>query len=264
MTISAYERATALTPAGDGVFTLDVPDGWQQGRGAYGGIALGALMRAIETTEPDRARIPRTLTGELAGPVQVGAATIRVTTLRRGKSQSNLRADLLQEGQVLATASAVLSAPRTPAESVTRPCSAHPAFEALPPVPPMGAMGPRFASHFEYRITGPAPFSRASEPRAHGWLRMREPVSSFDAAATIAHLDAYWSAIASIEPTPRMFATITFVAELLADPRTLSPIEPFFHDARVLAAQDGFVVEERALYQGERLVAMNHQTFAML
>jgi hypothetical protein len=262
-TMNAFERATSIVRLDDARFTLDVPAGWEQGRGAFGGVALGALLRAIEATEPDRERIARTLTGELAGPVVAGPAEIRVTPMRRGKNQSNLRADLLQDGVILATASAVLSTPRTPTHAVDRPRT-PPAFDVTPPTTFGDANPARFAKHFEYRVTGPMPFVGGSDPVASGWLRLREPLTAFDAPALVAHLDAYWSAIMSVEPTPRPFATITFVAELLVDPRTLAVDAPFFHDARVLASANGFVIEERALYQHGKLVAMNHQTFAML
>ncbi|MBL8944920.1 MAG: thioesterase family protein, partial [Myxococcales bacterium] len=33
---------------GSGAFALDVPAGWGQARGTFGGLVLGALLRAIE------------------------------------------------------------------------------------------------------------------------------------------------------------------------------------------------------------------------
>lgn len=262
--MSAFARATAIRRTGDLTFGIDVPAGWEQGRGAFGGLTLGALVRAIEACEPDRARVVRTVTGELAGPVLAGPAEIRVTPMRRGKNQSNLRADLVQDGTILATASTVLSTPRTSGIAIDRPKAAHTSFEATPLLALSSALPARFAHHFEYRLTGPGPFAGGTDPIASGWIALREPLEAMDAPGLVAHLDAYWTAIMSVEPTPRPFATITFVAELLVDPSTLSATEPFFHDARVLASANGFIVEERALYQRERLVAMNHQTFAML
>jgi len=41
-----FDALTTAAPAGDGRFLWDVPDGWQQGRGAFGGIVLAALTRA--------------------------------------------------------------------------------------------------------------------------------------------------------------------------------------------------------------------------
>ena len=39
---------TTPTPAGAD-YTLDVPAGWRQGRGAYGGFTIASLVRAIES-----------------------------------------------------------------------------------------------------------------------------------------------------------------------------------------------------------------------
>ena len=259
----AFADASRITRLDDTRFAIDVPSGWEQGRGAFGGLTLGVLLRAIEACEPDAARIVRTLSGELAGPVAPGPAEIRVTPMRRGKNQSNLRADLWQGDVILGTASAVLSAPRTPAPEVPARTIETMPFDRVAAIP-RNSTFPTFAQHFEYRIEGPLPFSGSADASARGWIRLREPLPAIDGPAVIAHLDSYWSAIASRLDRPRPFATVSFLAELLVSPATLSPTTPFYLDCRVLAASDGFVVEERALFQDDELVAMNHQTFAMI
>lgn len=262
---AGFAEATRVEKIAEGHFRLAVPTGWEQGRGAFGGLTLGALVRAIEACEPDPERVVRTVSGEIAGPIVAGPAEIRVSPLRRGKNQSNTRADLVQNGGVMATASVVASTARSVAAApVERALAAHPAFDDVAPLTLWDGSPAKFAKHFEYRLVDGIPFSGGKAPVARGWVRLREPLAAMDATGVLAHLDAWWSAILSVEAAPRAFATITFLAELLADPRALDPREPFFHDARVLASANGFVIEERALYQQGRLVAMNHQTFAML
>src|SRR5690242_20637721 len=107
-----FARASAVELVGDGVFRADIPDGWQQGRGAFGGLVLATMLRAIERSERDGARVTRTLSGDLCGPVRPGVAAIRVRELRRGANQSNFTAELVQNGEVQATATAVSSAAR--------------------------------------------------------------------------------------------------------------------------------------------------------
>jgi hypothetical protein len=63
-------------------FLLRVPEGWRQGRGAFGGLVLGALARAIETCEADPERVLRSISGQLIGPVLAGEAVIEVRLLR--------------------------------------------------------------------------------------------------------------------------------------------------------------------------------------
>lgn len=52
--------------------------------------------------------------------------------------------------------------------------------------------------------------------------------------------------------------------QLLADPRALPPSEPLFYRARGVAGADNYFVEMRELWSGDRVVAMNQQTFALL
>ena len=42
------EQASSVTDRGGGRFVGEIPDGWQQGRGAFGGLVLATLLRAIE------------------------------------------------------------------------------------------------------------------------------------------------------------------------------------------------------------------------
>ena len=104
--VSEFEAATAVEPTGDHNFRSMIPDGWQQGRGAFGGLVLGTLLRAIVRCEPDPGRAARTLAGDICGPVLPGPADIHVRVLRRGSNQTNLAAELTQGSAVLAASAA--------------------------------------------------------------------------------------------------------------------------------------------------------------
>lgn len=119
--LSEFEVATAVERVSEHTFRSVVPDGWQQGRGAFGGLVLGTLLRAILQVEPDPLRVARTLSGDNCGPILPGPVDIQIRVLRRGSNQSNLVAELTQAGSVLATASAVLSRPRPSPRLFTRP-----------------------------------------------------------------------------------------------------------------------------------------------
>ncbi len=257
--VSAVEE---LAPAR---FAVTIPDSWQQGRGAFGGLVLGILLRAIERSEPDRARATRTLSGDLCGPALPGPAEIRVRTLRRGNNQSNLAAELVQGGEVLANAGVVLSPPRR-ADGAPRiepaPPPSLPPWRELPDLGLAPPLGPLFAQHYEHRSAAAA-FARAGEPVLDGFIRERVPLARLDAPALVGRLDAWWPTLFAIAP-PRPCATISFVAEILADPATLAPDEPLRYHARMAALHDGFFVELRELWSGGQVVALNQQTFAIL
>ena len=44
------DLSQAMTPVrtGESTFTWAIPDGWQQGKGAFGGLVAGAAVRAAE------------------------------------------------------------------------------------------------------------------------------------------------------------------------------------------------------------------------
>src|SRR5262245_43528397 len=99
----------ATTPNGS---TLTVPDGWRQGRGAYGGLCVAALIRAIEARVADPARKVRSVTAELPGPLVPGEATVSVDILRSGNNLTVARASLTQGDAVSSHAVAILGTDR--------------------------------------------------------------------------------------------------------------------------------------------------------
>ena len=258
----SFSDASAVTAVSPHHYRARVPDGWQQGRGAFGGLVLGTLLRAIEADAPGRPT--RTLAGDLCGPVEPGDADIRVVELRRGNNQTNVAATLTQRDVVLASATAVLSAPRAVAAPPFAP--AAPPSSSWRDVPVMArdlAAVPRFTQHYDYRPLT-APFVRSSEPTIEGFIGEREPLGRLDAPAMIGRLDAWWPTLFALDGQPRPVATISFVAEILVDPATLAAEEPLRYRARLAALHDGFFVELRELWHGERVVALNQQTFAIL
>src|SRR5437879_5846273 len=93
----AWDELTAVERGGPaGVFRFDVPEGWQQGRGAFGGLVVAALARALEAFEPAPDRPLRTLNAELCGPALPGPSEIRVEAIRRGSGVTTLAARLVQ------------------------------------------------------------------------------------------------------------------------------------------------------------------------
>ncbi|MBK9032786.1 MAG: thioesterase family protein [Myxococcales bacterium] len=261
-----FRAASTITPLGEDRFAWDVPDGWQQGKGAFGGLVIGALARAMAACEPEPARALRSLTAELCAPMLTGATTIAVTALRRGRGITYLEARARQGDAVIARASGLFGAARPPTTlrlTPTPPTLA--AFDTVAVAPLGQAPSPRFTACYEFRTLGPPPFAAAAEPTAAGWLRERGVIAAprpLDAADVIGLLDAWWPCALVVEATPRPMATVAFTAELLVDPASLDPAAPFAYVAHLAGGVDGYSVELRHLWQGDRLVALNQQTFA--
>lgn len=261
-----FSLATRVEPAGEGRYTATIPDGWQQGRGAFGGLVLGTLARAMLHAEPEADRALRSLSGEIVGPVLTGAADVTVSALRRGNAVSTWEARLTQAGECLARASAVLGRARSTGRDATEldtPAMGAPwsTVDVSPIGPPTG---PHFARMYELRSTGAPPFASGDRSEAAGWVRLRRPVA-IGVPEVIGLMDTFWPATFARDAASRPMATVAFTLEMLADPATLDPTEPLFYRARALAVRHGYVVELRELWtaQGE-LVALNQQTFVII
>lgn len=261
--MAAFDDATALTEQRVGEFHWDIPDGWQQGRGAWGGLVVGALVRAVQAVEP----VPvRSVTAQLMAPARVGPHRVRVEALRRGRSMTTWAVDArTADGEPVATMTVVTGVARsgdprlvgaTPVVSVVPAAVDVPIAVAEPPAVPV------FWQHLELRPISGLPMS-GSRPSIDGWVRLREdPVRS--AAWLLGLVDSYWpAALATLDHLPPV-ATVTFCANLLVDPQALDPAEPLAYSAVVDAALDGYASELRRLRTADgRLVVENLQTIAV-
>lgn len=266
-----------LTPRriADTRFELDVSEGWQQGRGAFGGLVVGAMARACMSAASSgdgagSGRSLRSLTSELMAPVLAGRASIEVEFLRRGSGVTTLAARLSQDDGLKAHAVAVLGSSRSgdvnwqeTAPPTPPPWSAVAPFFTLDPEDRRLAFMPAFARNFVFRNTGPMPFSGGPEAVTSGWIAPRQPVSNRDEAFFIAMADTWWPACFSVLRTPRPVATLTFMIEILGGCDNSD--EPLYFCGRAPAARDGFTSEERQLWSPDgRLLAINHQVMIVI
>ncbi len=262
----SFEKTIALERVSENEHRLVFPDGWQQGRGAFGGLVLGAMMEAMTAAEPDAARTARAFTGDLCGPALPVETRIVTRVLRRGNNQSNVSAILEQDGAVVAHASCILAVPRKirPPPHLTMEPPKRIPYEDVPVAPVRAPLGPRFAQHYEYRPIAGLPFASSPEALVLGWVKEQVPLTRMTAAALLGRLDAYWPGVFALEGSPRPIATVSFLAEILCDPATLDPLLPLFYRARVVAEGGGYFVEMRELWNGDQPVALNQQSLAML
>ena len=146
---SKLDVLLTTAPAAEGVVTHHFPDLWQQGRGAFGGLVTGVLVRALEAMDPTRPL--RSLTAELPGPTQPGEARLETRLLRAGNAVTTASVALVQGGEVQAHAVGVLGKDRTRERDVVhleRPqVRGWKDVEVVPIEPPMG---PVFGQHFEF------------------------------------------------------------------------------------------------------------------
>lgn len=250
-------------PVGDR-YVLDVPPGWRQGRGAFGGLVVGALIQAIEHRLADPARKVRSVTAELPGPVEQGAAEISVEPLRHGKNVSTLRAQLSQHGEIRSHAVAIVGASRAGSAALGWNDLSPPQAPPWATIEPVPTAGVEFAQHFEYRIVEGIPMTGKAS-RAVGWVRSRDPGTGRGAGYLAALIDAWWPTAFNRFTAMRPMATIAFTLDILGGLDGLDPAAPLLYRAVAPVCADGYFVETRELWgEDGRLLAINHQTFAII
>lgn len=252
-------------------YAIEIPDTWQQGRGAFGGLVLAIMARALRAAESDDSRALRTLTATITGPVLTGPAQLRVQELRQGNAVSSRAVELRQqsgaEREIQAHAVATFGRSRMSdrervdvARPKIRPWRECQTVRVGPP------MGPVFLQHCEFRPLSGMPFSSGSgEISVEGWVRFLAPGPGWDEAEVIAAVDAYWPAMLVRESTPRPMATLSFSVQLLHPPDLIPPGSPLYHRGITLAAHGGYVLEQRELWtEAGDLVILNQQTMALV
>lgn len=248
-------------PVGPGTYALHIPEGWQQGRGAYGGLVIGAMVRAALHADPDPARPVRTVDAHLLGPVVAGPATLRATPLRAGSKVAASRVVVEQGGEVRAQATVVRGRdrPNFP-DWIQLEAPRPPAWTEVPELVMPLELAPPFVRAFEFRPRGPLPYTGGEAAWSEGWIRERPRARLRDAGWLAALADAWWLACVVRVPGLRPAATLTYTLHVLLDPATLDPEEPLYFRGRGLVMRGGYGVEQRELWTATgALVALNQQ-----
>lgn len=190
--MQSFKEATSWARTDAGVYTGVIDPSWYQGRGAFGGLLGGAILRGLMRTVEAPARIPRSLTVHFCAPAVAGPLELHTRVERTGSSVTHASARLLQQGEPVCLATATFAQARKTGlrYADARMPDVAPAHD-VPPVPSDLPMFPVFArNHFEYRFAGTSvPYSSSPEARLDVWLqpRAREIV---DAPMAVGLLDA--------------------------------------------------------------------------
>jgi acyl-CoA thioesterase len=213
---TVFDRDTAVSHEGDGLFAATIASGWRAGRGPHGGYLAAMLLRALTAAVDDPERTPRSLTIHYTRAPDPGPIEIRTIVERTGRSLSTLSARMEQAGRTTALALAAFSVPwRAPeANELAMPELAPPDEERIS-TPKLFKGAPEFTSHLVMQPrVGAVPFSGSGAPmRIGGWIGLPEerPV---DALSLALFCDAWFppSFIALDQPaiSPTIDLTIHF------------------------------------------------------
>jgi acyl-CoA thioesterase len=277
-----FDRATALTPLGDGRFAGEVEDGWGAPPGPNGGYLAAILTRALEhELAPTGDRQLRTLATHYLRPSQPGPIEVAIETVRAGKRFSTGRAAAFQNGKETMTALGAFSTPGLPAAATWTPPS--------PSVAPAPARDAERVAPDDYRPdsdawlgTTPAmpsivsrvkiaprlggtPFSgrelAPGQPAdTGGWIMPPTP-RRIDAAYVVLLSDVWWPP--SLEPltTAAIAPTIDLTVHIRADlPPAGLPDQPVLGRFVTAAAVNGTMEEDGELFLADgTLLAQSRQ-----
>jgi hypothetical protein len=266
-----FDDATSLDRLDAGAFAWDVADGWQQGRGAWGGLVAAAVARAVQTSEPSAERSLRTLSLHLAAPVPVGRATVRVSPLRVGSGLSTWSVIVEDAaGDLCAHAVVLTGRGRVPDLAAAAGCWGSATPPELPPwadvAPlPSGLPGmPTFLQHLELRVVAGLPTAGRQGEGCLGYVKFAEQ-GGWDAPQLIGIVDAWYPVVLTVLDARRPLATVAFAAHLLIDPASIPMGEPLVYEASMAGANEGFTTETRRLWTSDgRLAVENHQSLVVI
>lgn len=261
--MSSIWDCSQVEPLAEDRFRWTVPEGWQQGRGVFGGLVFAAVVRAMRACEPDATRVPRSLHASLPAPTLPGTAEIRVRPLRRGSKLTALSADVIQGDRPTGTATLTLAGPRSSGPTGLRqPPTDALAAGLVPRVQVPSPPAPQFTQNAAFHPVSGVPYS-GGEPLALGWVGWDHPPEALGYEELAAMADIWWPA-GTIEQTQfTAVATVAFALDWLLPPSQVAP--PLLYRARTEGASQGYAVEDRELWAPDgRLVALNRQTIAWI
>jgi hypothetical protein len=244
----------------------DVPEGWRQGRGAWGGLVVAAAIRAARAVDPEVPPL-REISVHMVGPVLAGPAQVACTLVRRGSSTAVWHVAIAsQEGETWATATVVFGGDRAP-DMDGHPVLRMPAaadWRELEPLTLEPPLAPEFLQHLAVRPVSGFPYSGTRDD-VLGWVAPAVAPPSYDDATLTGMVDALWPAALVQVSTARPMATLSFSATLLIDPATLDPAVPLLHHGRMLGLAQGYSTESRELWTADgRLAVHNSQVIAII
>ena len=255
-----------------------VADGWQQGRGAWGGLTITRMAQAVADHEKSGREL-RTLSAQILQPVTVGDYRVTVQCDREGSAMSNWSVQIFHaevsgpvaQAQVITGSARISDVQPDPATWGTASVPDVGSYLDAPIVPVGPPFAPTFTERLEFRPISPLPMS-GNEATSLGWIRMPSrtwPGANWTASELMGIIDAWWPASYSLMNSMRPMATVAFSVHLLIDPESIAPIDgeraPLLHEASVSSAFGGYTSELRRLWTTDgRLVAENLQSIVVI
>jgi acyl-CoA thioesterase len=256
-------------------WSVSIPRTWSNGRTVFGGLQValsvramrGALDAGLGTGAGNASSLPlRSLQTTFVTPVSAGTPLVlRAEFLRSGRSASHARCDLLQDGKVACTTTAIFGAAR-PSRivlDIPRPQpDADP--ETLRDVPYIPGITPEFLQHLQLRwAVGRWPYSGHDDPHSMIFARLRDTDCGPE-DALLALADSIPTPALSMLDTPAPATSMNWMLELIGDPGLLEREQWALIGTDVRAGADGYLSQTSVLWgPGGHAFSVSHQSVAI-
>lgn len=256
----------------------EVPDTWQQGRGAWGGLPISTMVDAVVSNEVVGRQV-RSITAQIPEPVLAEPHRLRTRLIRKGSAMSMWQVDIIRESENLTVAFGQVITGENKGLAFDPPADkwgtavfpdvpTHDQVEIVQIKPPFG---PDFGQHLEFRPITPLP-TMGTEAVVLGWINFPQRTvagAHWTSGQLLSMVDAWWPSPYTLMRSMRPVATVSFSANLLIDPQDVKPTagerSPLLHESSVSSIHEGFMSELRRLWTPDgRLAVENLQSIMVI
>jgi acyl-CoA thioesterase len=261
--VSAFARATAVQPLGNGAWRAEVDGAWATQLGANGGYLAALVLRAMAGELDDAGRQARSLTCHYLRPPAEGEVRLDVELERSGRSLSTVTARLSQDGSLCALAVAAFAIELDGALDYAADAPAASAPDEVERLAPVAEVP--ITSQFVMRPTMGAPlYAGAEDSVTGGWLQFADP-EALDASALAMFADAWWPSPLPRLTRPVTAPTIDLTVHFRAPAAAAAIVEePVFVVFRSSTAIGGFFEEDGELWSRDGVLLAHSRQLALL
>jgi acyl-coenzyme A thioesterase PaaI-like protein len=245
-----------------GVWTVQVPDHWTQGRSVFGGLQAAFAVRAMRALLP--APLPlRTLQVTFVAPVPPGEVRLQVRLLRTGRNAVQLEARIADGDETRCIAVGIFGNLR---ESRIARLPQQPRVDAAKPIEFRFIPGitPEFTRHFSSRwLRGGLPYSGSTLPEmvVETGIDDAGPASELHA---IAIADLIPPVALTLLKKPAAGSSMTWMLEFLTDRFDSLALKGWRVDAEMVAATGGYTSQSVIVWgPGGVPVALSQQNMVV-
>jgi len=257
------EIAQAMTKEGNG-YRGTIPEGWRQGRTAYGGLTAGLSLVAAKKQFPDLPPF-RSATINFIGPV-TGDPIFTSRKLRQGRNVTSVETEGKVDGKVVSNCTFIFGGLRESSVTVDYPAPDALAPKECEPFTPKGAevLVPAFFNRFDTRlIAGARPMSAAKEGYIRTWSRHADAASRQGIASLLTLGDVLPPSAAPLFKQMGPISSVNWIFTVLTDePKTE---DGWWHvETKLTAATGGYSTQVMRIWNTEgQLVAEGMQCVAI-